>query len=90
MWNFYQIRQNRNIEGLTINGIEIKISQLEDDTTCFIKNENSLRHLIETFKIFQLCAGLAINIDKTSARRLGDIKLSNDDLLGVHWTQEPV
>ena len=85
-----KIRQNRDIEGLVFNGTEIKISQLADDTTCFIKNENSLKHLIETFGIFNKCAGLGINIDKTSARRLGELKLSDENLMGLRWSQEPV
>ena len=85
-----KIRQNKNIEGLIFNGIEIKICQLADDTTCFIKNENSLKHLLDTFRTFNKCAGLGMNTDKTSARRLGDLELSDENLMGLHWTQEPV
>ena len=55
-----KIRQNKDIKGLLFGGIEIKISQLADDTTCFIKDENSLKYLIETFNIFNKCAGLGI------------------------------
>ena len=84
------IRQNQNIDGLVINEIEIKISQLADDTTCFIKNEKSLKLLLETFNKFEDCAGLAINIDKTSARCLGGYFPSQEKLLGLAWSQEPV
>ena len=84
------IRQNRNIEGIHINDTEIKLSQLADDTTCFIKNEDSLHHLLNTFKIFEKCAGLGINIDKTSARCLGGFKPSTEQLMGLNWSQEPV
>ena len=75
---------------MVFNGVEIKISQLADDTTWFIKNEKSLQNLIKTFKTFNICSGLKINIDKTSARRLGGIKLSNEKLFGLNWSQEPV
>ena len=84
------IRQNKNINGIHINNIEIKLSQLADDTTCFIKNENSLHHLLDTFKLFNKCAGLGINIDKTSARCLGSFTPSADKLMGLEWSQEPV
>ena len=84
------IRQNKCINGLKINDIEIKLSQLADDTTCFIKDEKSLDHLLKTFNIFNECAGLRINVDKTSARCLGGFSPSEDKLMGLNWTQEPV
>ena len=85
-----KIRQDSNIKGLIFNGNEIKISQLADDTTCVVKDEASLRELIETFIRFDKCAGLKINIDKTTARCLGNYIPSSENLLGLSWSQEPV
>ena len=47
------IRQNKNIEGIRIGTTELKISQLADDTVCYVKNMNSLTTLIETFENFE-------------------------------------
>ena len=73
-----------------IGDTHIKISQLADDTTCFVRNENSLKNLIETFRLFKICAGLGINIEKTSARCLGGFVPSKEKLFGLDWSQEPV
>ena len=48
-----KIRQDENIEGLKIANSTIKISQLADDTTCFIKNESSLKILLDTFQLYK-------------------------------------
>ena len=41
-----KIREDKTIKGILINGTEIKISQLADDTTCFIRDKYSLKHLL--------------------------------------------
>ena len=84
------IRQDRSIKGLVFNDTEIKISQLADDTTCVVKDEESLSNIIKTFKHFKTCAGLGINIDKTTARSLGSYIPSRENLFGLSWSQEPV
>ena len=84
------IRQNRNISGLVFNGVEIKVSQLADDTNCVVKDENSLKHLLDTFCLFRSGTGLDINVDKTIARCLGNFSPSRDKLFGLKWSQDPV
>ena len=84
------IRTNKNISGLSFNGIEIKVSQLADDTTCIIKDESSLKHLLDTFQLFESGTGLKINVDKTTARCLGNFIPSKKKLFGLKWTQDPV
>ena len=84
------IRQNRNISGITFKGVEIKISQLADDTNCVVKDESSLKNLLDTFDLFRSGSGLDINVDKTTARCLGDLVPSRKELFGLKWTQEPV
>ena len=82
------IRQNSKIKGITINGCEIKISQLADDTTCFIKDVVSLRHLLCSFELYKKCSGLAINVDKTCAKKLGGIEIGVGDQLGLDWSED--
>ena len=84
------IRQNKNISGLIFNGTEIKISQLADDTTCIIRDERSLKLLLDTFDLFRSGTGLQINVDKTTARCLGNFVPSKEKLFGLKWSQEPV
>ena len=50
---------------------EITITQLADDTTCFVKDKTSLCHLLDVFKQYQRCAGLKMNKGKTKAKILG-------------------
>ena len=66
-----KIRSLNDIKGIKIGGTEIKISQLPDDTTCFIKDDISLQNMLTVFDKFEKCAGLKMNIDKTTAKPLG-------------------
>ena len=84
------IRQNRDIKGIIIGNRETKITQLADDTTCFLKDEPSLSLLLKTFDSYKLCAGLSINVDKTIARPLGGLKPSREKLFDLDWSDGPV
>ncbi len=60
------IRENDNIRGIIVEGTEIKkISQLADDTSCFVRDLSSLAEILSIFKDFQQYAGLSVNVDKT-------------------------
>ena len=84
------IRQNKDISGLVFDGTETKISQLADDTTCVVRDEKSLKELLKVFELFRSGTGLQINVDKTTARCLGNFTPSREKLFGLKWTQEPV
>ena len=58
-----KIREEKNIKEILINGTEIKINQLVDDTTCFIRDKHSLKHLLSLFARFKCSAGLSINVE---------------------------
>ena len=85
-----KIGDSENIQGIQIDNCEIKITQLADDTTCFLKDKTSLCHLLDIFKQYQCCAGLKINIDKTKAKILGPEPMPPDDLYGLDWTKDAV
>ena len=40
------------IRGIQVDGCEIKVTQLADNTTCFDKDKASLRHFLSIFKQF--------------------------------------
>ena len=46
------IRNNPEIKGITINGIEYKISLMADNTTLFLSNLKSLELAIKQFSLF--------------------------------------
>ena len=88
------IRQNTEIEGIYINGYNYLINQYTDDTNIFIKyEENSLRQVLNTFKLFQLISGLKVNLDKTEIVPLGPIRKHYTVLMEeepMKWTTEPI
>jgi hypothetical protein len=72
------IRENPDIKGITIGGIEHKLTQFADDTTLFLDGEkNSLRAVIDVFNKFYRVSGLKINNDKTKLVWIGSMKDSD-------------
>ena len=97
-----QIRNDRNIKGIFINGIEHKIKQFADDCTCTVKDIPSIYSLIESIKGFSLCSGLKLNAEKSlilflgpwknRSIKLGDMKIepSTLQLLGVEIGRDDI
>lgn len=61
------IRQNKRIRGIKISDTEFKISQLADDTTCFLSDEESGFEVLNIMQTFHSFSGLKINLNKTEA-----------------------
>ncbi len=72
---------------MNILDTEIKISQLADDTTCFVQDLKSVEHILLTFEQFRKCAGLKLNIDKTKAKYLGSLKDEKGTPFGLDWSE---
>ena len=68
------IRDNKDIQGIQVDGDEIKLEIFADDLTVFLRNHTSLNALFDTIEGFTLCSGLRINYDKTEAMFLGNQK----------------
>ena len=85
-----KIRENEAIKGIIISDCEIKITQMADDTTCFVKDKISLKNLIDVFKEFEICPGLKINLDKTKAKTLGPEPEPCHMLFGLDWVNDPI
>ena len=82
------ISTDNNVRGICIHNTEIKITQLADDTTCFVKDKDSIQSLITIFKDFKKCSGLKMSLDKTKAKVIGPEPLPTDSLFGLDWTCE--
>ena len=71
------IRENKAIQGITINNVEHKISQYADDTEFLLKgDQRSFETCIKLLDKFGSKSGLLINYEKTSAIWLGSCKNS--------------
>lgn len=93
------IRNNNKIEGISINNSTYKIGQLADDTTLFLKDENSLRESLNVFESFSKCSGLKLNKTKTEIFYLGNtnhkpntygLSLAGDTFksLGIYFSKD--
>ena len=62
------IRQNNNIKGIPVEGKELKISLLADDSTCFINgSDDSFRALFNVIEQFSHTSGCKLNLAKSEA-----------------------
>ena len=60
------IKNNENIQGITIEETETVISQLADDTDLFLDDDPiSLRTSINLINDFKECSGLSLNTEKS-------------------------
>jgi hypothetical protein len=90
------IRNNEKIEGVCIGDKSVRITQLADDTSLFLKNKDSILTVLSLLNHFENCAGLKLNTEKTHAIILGSqnginvkdlgIKIVTDSIktLGIH------
>ena len=68
------IRDDQSIVGMNIKGKEYKLSQYADDTSCFVRDIDSIVKLFEKLESFESCSGLELNRSKTEAMWLGKNK----------------
>lgn len=74
---FSMIENNTNVKGLTLLGHTFLYTAYADDSTFFIENLDSARHILETFKHFSRFSGLCPNYSKCELSGIGSKK-------GVH------
>ena len=83
------IRENPDIHGIIINGVEYKLSQYADDTELFLSGDRkSFETCVETLFRFGRVSGLHVNSSKTNVVWLGNKKKSDIRYmqhLGLDW-----
>ena len=95
-----EIRTNKNVRGIVLNGKEIKISLLADDTTLFLKDIHSLHIVLNLMYMFKEASGLKLNYSKTQILQIGKqewnikpLKLKNEKekvySLGTWFYKDP-
>ena len=81
---FISIRENTNIEGITVLKSEIKLTSYADDATYFLKNRISAEILLSKIAEFSKVSGLEINKSKSECLLLDfEMHLSSDELCGI-------
>ena len=96
-----RIRSDTEIKGLEINKIKFCISQLADDTTLFLKDDESLKRALFILDELKKCSGLKLNKSKTEIFYLGNtnhrpnntvcginIVTSGFKCLGIHFLRD--
>jgi uncharacterized protein YdaL len=86
------LKNREDISGVSIEGKEIKILQMADDTTIMTGEIEDIPKILELLQDFQDISGLKTNVDKTIAYRLGQVKLlaSAETKSGLSWKLLPV
>lgn len=69
---------------------KIKIAQLADDTTVFVKNEASVERVIQVIERFGALAGLVLNKLKTEGIQLGKGPRYPENLGNISWPTAPI
>jgi hypothetical protein len=82
------IRGQKNIKGIQVFYKEVKIIQMADDTTVFLRDSASLNLLMRTLHLFSLASGLRLNKTKTEAIWVGSNEGSNSEPCGIKWATE--
>ncbi len=65
------IRSNKNIQGITVDGEESELEIFADDLTAFFLNDTSLAKFLDLLEDFGECSGLRMNQDKSEIMLLG-------------------
>ena len=82
------IRNNRDIAGINIHGLEVKICMFADDTTIFVKNTQSLKAVLKVLSEFAMVSSLNINKNKSNAALIGKSRNKKDiniNLNDINW-----
>ena len=85
------VKENKFIEGITLNGHEYKLTQFADDTTLFLSGKKeSLQAALNILELFGSLSGLKMNTEKTKIIWIGRKKHSKDKLdinVALNWGQ---
>ena len=84
------LRSSAFVKGINIDNTCIKLCQLADDMTLFLRDNKSVRSAIQIFEEFYRYAGLKLNKNKTEAMIIyNDGSLHEDKKLGINWINKP-
>ena len=71
---FIQVRNNKNIKGITIFGFEFKLPSFADDVSYFLQDVDSVKELLHLLEYSQQYTSLKINYEKSEICGIGSKK----------------
>ena len=83
------IKNDAGIKGIKVGEKEIKVSLYADDTTVFVRDLDSITHLLSLLDKFKNLSGLEMNTKKTEGMWLGCWKNNTETPFGFHWPRDP-
>ena len=88
------LRNNQNIDGITLADIRNLLNQFADDTDIFsLCNEKSIKEIFKELDNFRYQSGFMVSYEKTSLYRIGSLRHSNAQMYGMDkyvWTNEDI
>ena len=81
------VRNQENIKGIKISGLETKLLQFADGTTAILADLNSARALLKLLNDFEKVSGLKLNVRKPEAMWIGSLQSCEEEPLGFRWKQ---
>ena len=89
-----RIRQNQDIEGITVGTKTKKLGQYTDDLWVSLKHRKKCYlELFSELTLFGQFCGLKVNYDKTEILRIGSLRATDASYysgLPLHWSDRPV
>lgn len=88
----HAIRENKNIRGIHLNGLDTKVTQLADDTTLILKDILSLQFSMNLLNMFFQASGLKLNQGKTEVLVVGQKAkfYTNMNPYRLKWVKEKI
>ena len=78
------LRENKDIEGLTIKEIRNLLSQFADDMDIFsLCTENSVKAICQELRNFKNHSGFTVSYDKTTIYRIGSLRHSDAQMYNI-------
>ena len=84
------LKNDQSIKGVNVETKEIEIMQYADDTTVFVKDEESVEQLLRLLDEFKSISGLEINTSKTEAMWRGCWIDKIRTPFNFKWPKEPI
>ena len=88
------LRDNQDIEGITIGQIKNLLNQFADDMDIFSQNsEKSLRAILQELERFKKHSGFTVSYEKTTLYRVGSLRHSSAQLYNLDeltWSNEDI
>ena len=84
------MRAHRSPTTRTIGASKPRPIQYADDTTGVLKDDASLKALLDVIEDFEKISGLKINTSKSECMGIGEARGRKGDFFGLKWPERPI